>query len=115
MVEFACGSRSMRSVFLPRVASAAAKLIAVVVFPTPPFWFAIVMMAVIFFCLRPLAPTDSKGSAHKHAAIWQLGSYIWVPPPENPQGLAQLYVRRPFVCKEKSAEFVEFQIGRAHV
>src|SRR5438552_3024799 len=67
------------------------------------------MMAVIFFCLRLLAPTDSKGSAHKHAAIWQLGSYIWVPPPENPQGLGQLYVRRPFVCKEKSAEFVEFR------
>src|SRR5205085_7538660 len=42
-------------------------------------------------------------------SIWQLGSYIWVPPPENPQGLAQLYVRRLFVCKEKSAEFVEFR------
>ncbi|HYY72892.1 MAG TPA: hypothetical protein VE778_04810 [Candidatus Bathyarchaeia archaeon] len=44
-----------------------------------------------------------------HAAIWQLGSYIWVPPPENPQGLAQLYVRALSLCKEKSTESVEFQ------
>jgi hypothetical protein len=44
-----------------------------------------------------------------HAAIWQLGSYIWVPPPETPQGLAQLYVRTQLLCKEKSAEPVEFQ------
>src|SRR5215472_14893574 len=72
------------------------------------------MMAVIFFCLRPLPgrgprPANSKGSAHKQAAYWQLGSYIWVPPPENPQGLAQLYVRRLFICKEKSAGFVDFR------
>src|SRR5215831_18759704 len=77
------------------------------------------MMAVIFFCLHlpavagPLpgkgsALADNQGHAHKHAAIWQLGSYIWVLPPENPQGLAQLYVRRPFVCKEKSTGFVGF-------
>ena len=36
----ACGSRSTRSVRLPRSASAAARLIAVVVLPTPPFWLA---------------------------------------------------------------------------
>ncbi len=41
--EFACGSRSTRSVFRPRIASAAARLMAVVVFPTPPFWFAMAM------------------------------------------------------------------------
>src|SRR5262245_3671610 len=40
-VLLAWGSRSMRSVGLPRSASAAARLIAVVVFPTPPFWLAI--------------------------------------------------------------------------
>src|SRR5215471_16753690 len=74
------------------------------------------MMAVIFFfCLRPLAPgrgptlDSSERRAHKQAACWQLGSYIWVPPPENPQGLAQLYVRRLFICKEKSAGFVDFR------
>ena len=36
-----CGSRSIRSVGLPRRARAAARLMAVVVLPTPPFWFAI--------------------------------------------------------------------------
>src|SRR4051812_49156319 len=36
-----CGSRSMSRVGLPRRASAAARLMAVVVLPTPPFWFAI--------------------------------------------------------------------------
>src|SRR5690349_19253031 len=35
-----CGSRSISSVGLPRMARAAARLIAVVVLPTPPFWFA---------------------------------------------------------------------------
>src|SRR5438309_7060756 len=40
MVLLACGSRSMSSVGLPRRASAAARLMAVVVLPTPPFWFA---------------------------------------------------------------------------
>ena len=38
---FACGSMSMSSVRLPRMASAAARLMAVVVLPTPPFWLAI--------------------------------------------------------------------------
>src|SRR5262249_23645471 len=41
IVLLAWGSRSMSSVRLPRRARAAARLIAVVVFPTPPFWFAI--------------------------------------------------------------------------
>src|ERR1051325_12082174 len=41
MLLLACGSRSMSSVFLPRMASAAARLTAVVVLPTPPFWLAI--------------------------------------------------------------------------
>src|SRR5690349_10346015 len=40
MLLFAWGSRSISSVSLPRKARAAARLIAVVVFPTPPFWFA---------------------------------------------------------------------------
>ncbi len=40
MLLLACGSRSMSSVFRPRMASAAARLTAVVVLPTPPFWLA---------------------------------------------------------------------------
>src|SRR5262245_19504018 len=41
MLLFACGSRSMRSVLCPRLASPAARFTAVVVLPTAPFWLAI--------------------------------------------------------------------------
>ena len=41
IVLLAWGSRSISSVRLPRKASAAARLMAVVVFPTPPFWLQI--------------------------------------------------------------------------
>src|ERR1700684_3040075 len=37
--ELACGSQSTRRQLSPSRASAAERLIAVVVFPTPPFWF----------------------------------------------------------------------------
>src|SRR5262245_47724004 len=43
IVLLACGSRSMRRVRFFRSANAAARLIAVVVLPTPPFWLAIEM------------------------------------------------------------------------
>src|SRR4051794_28391285 len=42
--EFACGSRSISSVLNPLLATAAERLMAVVVLPTPPFWFATVMI-----------------------------------------------------------------------
>src|SRR5882762_8934037 len=41
LVELPCGSASMSSVFRSATASEAARLTAVVVLPTPPFWFAI--------------------------------------------------------------------------
>ncbi len=40
MVLFACGSPSTSNVLNSSTAKLAARLIAVVVFPTPPFWFA---------------------------------------------------------------------------
>src|SRR5579875_2850438 len=40
VVALACGSRSTSSVRKPSSASAAPRLMAVVVLPTPPFWFA---------------------------------------------------------------------------
>ena len=40
----ACGSRSTRRVFLPLLARAAARLMAVVVLPTPPFWLVMAMI-----------------------------------------------------------------------
>src|ERR1700733_9042078 len=65
IVALACGSRSISRVFLFRWAIAAARLMAVVVFPTPPFWLATVRMAVITCpallrgrALRPQVPTD---------------------------------------------------------
>src|SRR5258707_15804444 len=39
-----CGSRSMTRTRRPTAASAVARLTAVVVLPTPPFWLAIAMM-----------------------------------------------------------------------
>ena len=39
-----CGSKSTSSTFRPSSASAAPRLIALVVFPTPPFWLHIAMM-----------------------------------------------------------------------
>src|SRR5712692_1362985 len=52
------------------------------------------MMAVICFCLRPHAN-------NRAVAFRQLGCYIWVPPPENPQGLELLYVCSLFIGKRK--------------
>ena len=57
MLLLAWGSRSMRSVLLPRSASAAARLTAVVVLPTPPFWFAI---ARIIGLRHPWAMPDPR-------------------------------------------------------
>src|ERR1700732_3271279 len=43
LVEFDCGSQSTRSVLTSAAASEAARLMAVVVLPTPPFWLATAM------------------------------------------------------------------------
>src|SRR5262249_25837828 len=50
VVLFPCGSRSIRRLFFSLTARDAAKLIDVVVLPTPPFWFAIAMT----FCINTL-------------------------------------------------------------
>src|SRR5215469_2122444 len=44
LVLFDCGSRSITRTWAPRSASAAPRFITVVVFPTPPFWFATAMI-----------------------------------------------------------------------
>jgi hypothetical protein len=41
---FPCGSRSTTRVFTPLLARAAARLMVVVVLPTPPFWLVIAMI-----------------------------------------------------------------------
>jgi hypothetical protein len=40
LVQFACGSKSTNKTLCPLKARAADRFRAVVVFPTPPFWFA---------------------------------------------------------------------------
>src|SRR6202035_1537667 len=55
LVEFDCGSQSTRSVLTSAAASEAARLMAVVVLPTPPFWLATAMtrpMILLFALLR---------------------------------------------------------------
>ena len=46
---FPCGSKSIKRTFLFVAARLAARLTAVVVLPTPPFWFATVMILFILF------------------------------------------------------------------
>ena len=57
MLLFACGSRSISSTLRPRMASAAARFTAVVVLPTPPFWFA---MATIKSAVLLRQPADGR-------------------------------------------------------
>src|SRR5208337_1455142 len=53
LVEFDCGSQSTSRVLTSAAASEAARLMAVVVLPTPPFWLAIAMTRpMILFSVR---------------------------------------------------------------
>ena len=47
LVEFAWGSQSISRTFFSITARDAAKFMAVVVFPTPPFWLAMAIILVI--------------------------------------------------------------------
>ena len=57
-----CGSRSISSTRQPIAASAVARLIAVVVLPTPPFWFA-TAIRIMFASPSPLCRRQSRTSA----------------------------------------------------
>src|SRR2546425_12662279 len=58
LVALLCGSRSTSSTRRSETASDAARLTAVVVFPTPPFWFAI-------------ARTSAISPSHRTAGRWR--------------------------------------------
>src|SRR5690242_3153047 len=64
IVLLAWGSRSTSSVRLPRSASAAARLMAVVVLPTPPFWLAMATIIEGWRILTPSPPLRLRGSSH---------------------------------------------------
>src|SRR4051794_10969768 len=49
LVAFPCGSPSMSSVLCSAAARLAARFTAVVVLPTPPFWFAMAITRATFF------------------------------------------------------------------
>ena len=53
LVVLAWGSQSMSSVFFSITASAAERLMDVVVFPTPPFWLATHMTRAMLLKLLP--------------------------------------------------------------
>src|SRR2546430_1225403 len=72
MVEFGCGARSVRSVLKPLLATAAERLMAVVVFPTPPFWLATVMIIeperILTRKRRPKAAQTDRGDQPREAS-----------------------------------------------
>ena len=53
LVALDCGSQSTSKVFTSAAANEEARLMAVVVFPTPPFWLATAMTRPIQFLENP--------------------------------------------------------------
>src|SRR5690606_15339025 len=79
MVALPWGSRSISNPRFRRAASAAARLIAVVVLPTPPFWLAMQnMLAELFAFIDFLDDSSTPGNAGRpalaHAAV-----PAWIP------------------------------------
>src|ERR1700730_2561918 len=74
LVEFDCGSQSTSSVLTSAAASEAARLMAVVVLPTPPFWFATAMtrpMILLFVLLRAGYANAFRKSMPDSCATWE--------------------------------------------
>src|SRR5437764_10930791 len=67
-VAFACGSRSTRRTLRSQAANDAPRLMAVVVFPTPPFWFASETILVIV----PRGTSASRRNYWTRAAAYVL-------------------------------------------
>src|SRR5208282_923800 len=61
LVEFDCGSQSTSRVLTSAAAKEAARLMAVVVLPTPPFWLAMAITRAMQLVL--------SGSRHLHIAV----------------------------------------------
>src|SRR6476620_4751703 len=72
IVLLAWGSRSTSSVWRPRRARAAARLMAVVVLPTPPFWFAIATIMRVAGHLTPAIPFVDRISDRLHLVFAQI-------------------------------------------
>src|ERR1700733_14281258 len=66
VVALPCGSESIKSTRRSLAASEAAKLIAVVVLPTPPFWLAIAIILATGFCSTWNTPNHCFTWNHRH-------------------------------------------------
>src|SRR5690606_21733328 len=71
LVALPCGSRSIKSTLAPSTAKYAAKLTAVVLFPTPPFWFTMAMT-------RPMNTLLLLCTAHRQSNLPALGGGVRV-------------------------------------
>src|SRR3546814_19010664 len=74
VLAFPCGSRSTIKTCSPIAASAVARLMAVVVLPKPPFWFAIVLMR-LFWVMQHLTPLSRLWLDTQHLENNVLRSY----------------------------------------
>src|ERR1700738_1152996 len=71
-VAFAWGSQSTSNTFSPSIARQADRLIAVVVLPTPPFWFTIpTIFPMGFKGNGPQSLWDSKASVENRYNLWK--------------------------------------------
>src|SRR5690606_10491047 len=83
IVALPCGSRSINSTFFFSIAKAAARLIAVVVLPTPPFWFAIhktwAPIGVFFLLMRFLVRQPDQATLCIHFGYLQRVNFCHPP------------------------------------
>src|SRR5258706_2528059 len=74
LVAFDCGSQSMSRLLTSAAAMEAAKLMAVLVLPTPPFWLATAIIRAIF--LNRESP-QSNGTLRRLKASSRYGNQIF--------------------------------------
>src|SRR5712692_6709843 len=78
LVAFDCGSQSTSSVLTSAAAREAVRLMAVVVFPTPPFWLATAMTRPIFFVgetARASRSNQPVNSMPYFGAVWECSTW----------------------------------------
>src|ERR1700757_5236918 len=100
---------SMRRIFKPPTARAAARLMAVVVLPTPPFWLAMAMMRgrLVWSGMTDLAHFQDAAFAPFGG-----GNTLDIHVPEG-GGERQFFVRRSSFGEEANAAGLEMRRGKA--
>src|ERR1039458_6426153 len=78
LVEFDCGSQSTSNVLTSAAASEAARLMAVVVLPTPPFWLATAMTRPMILFSVCCGSEYANASGKAMPVFWQCGEcFTW--------------------------------------